>query len=55
MWITPAGGGVWRTNNALARHPDWKYLSGSFGINSIGSIEINPNNPSWNTLWVGTR
>jgi hypothetical protein len=54
MWITPAGGGVWRTENALAPNPKWKYLSGSFGINSAGSITIDPNDPSANTLWVGT-
>jgi hypothetical protein len=54
MWITPAGGGVWRTNNALARHPKWKFLSESFGINSAGSITIDPNDTSSNTLWVGT-
>jgi hypothetical protein len=54
MWITPAGGGVWRTNNALAPHPLWKFLSGSFGINSAGTISIDPNDPSSNTLWVGT-
>lgn len=54
MWITPAGGGVWRTNNALARHPKWTYLGGSFGINAAGTISIDPNDPSGNTLWVGT-
>jgi hypothetical protein len=54
MWITPAGGGVWRTENALAHNVHWRYLSGSFGINSIGSIAIDPNDPSSNTLWVGT-
>jgi hypothetical protein len=54
MWITPAGGGVWRTENALAPHPHWEYLSGSFGINSIGSITIDPNDSTSNTLWVGT-
>jgi hypothetical protein len=54
IWITPAGGGVWRTDNALAPHPKWKYLAGSFGINSAGAITIDPNDPSSNTLWVGT-
>ena len=54
IWITPAGGGVWRTEDALAPQPHWEYLSGSFGINSIGSITIDPNDPSSNTLWVGT-
>ena len=50
MWITPAGGGVWRTENALARHPKWRYLGGSFGINAAGTISIDPNDPSANTL-----
>ena len=54
MWITPAGGGVWRTENALAPNPKWKYLGGSFGINAAGTISIDPNDPSGNTLWVGT-
>ena len=54
MWITPAGGGVWRTEDALANNVRWRYLSGSFGINSIGSITIDPNDSSGNTLWVGT-
>src|SRR5262245_24323661 len=54
MWITPAGGGVWRTENALAPNPKWRYLTGSFGINAVGSITIDPNDPSGNTLWVGT-
>jgi hypothetical protein len=54
MWITPAGGGVWRTENALAPNPHWKYLGGSLGINAAGTITIDPNDPSGNTLWVGT-
>jgi len=54
MWITPAGGGVWRTGNALAPNPKWKYLGGSLGINSAGTISIDPNDSSGNTLWVGT-
>jgi hypothetical protein len=54
MWIGPAGGGIWRTNNALADQPSWTYLSGSFEINSIGSIALDPNDPTDNTLWVGT-
>ncbi len=52
LWATPAGGGVWRTENALASVPTWKYLSGSFGINAVSSIALDPNDP--NTVWVGT-
>ena len=36
MWITPAGGGVWRTENALAPNPKWKYLAGASGSTRPG-------------------
>jgi hypothetical protein len=54
LWIAAAGGGIWRTDNALAGSPTWKYLSESFGINAIGSITLDPNDPRHDTLWVGT-
>ena len=54
LWIANAGGGVWRTNNALARQPNWKYLSMEFEHNSIGSLELDPNDRRANTLWAGT-
>ncbi len=54
MYITPAGGGVWRTDDALARPVDWTYLGGPLGINAAGSVTIDPNDPSGNTIWVGT-
>jgi hypothetical protein len=54
LWIANAGGGVWRTNNALAREPKWKYLSMEFEHNSIGSLELDPNDRRANTLWAGT-
>jgi hypothetical protein len=52
FWATPAGGGVWRTNDALKGQPVWTYLSASFAINSGSSITLDPNNS--NTVWVGT-
>jgi hypothetical protein len=52
LWATAAGGGVWRTNNALATQPVWTYVSGSFGINAAGSVALDPNDS--NTVWVGT-
>ena len=52
LWITAAGGGVWRTDDALRTDPVWTYLSGSFGINSASSIALDPNDS--NTVWVGT-
>jgi len=54
LWASPAGGGIWRTKNALDGEPNWTFLSASFAINSVGSIAVDPNDPSGNTLWVGT-
>lgn len=53
-YITPAGGGVWRTKNALTGEPNWEYLAGPFGINAAGSVYLDPNDPSGNTVYVGT-
>ena len=54
IWVYAAGGGVWRTKNALDGQPNWKFLSAPFGINSGSSIVLDPNDPSGNTLYVGT-
>jgi hypothetical protein len=54
LWLGVAGGGVWRTKNALAGSPSWEFLSGSFGIQAIGSIVVDPNDPSGNTIYAGT-
>jgi hypothetical protein len=54
LWAAPAGGGIWRTKNALSGQPNWQYLSGPFGINAIGSITLDPNDATGNTVWVGT-
>src|SRR5262249_1269805 len=54
LYAGPAGGGIWRTRNALARQPHWRYLSTPLEINSIGSIGLDPNDPTGNPLWVGT-
>jgi hypothetical protein len=54
LFAGPAGGGIWRTKNALDGTPNWEYLSGPFGINTIGSIAIDPNDSTGNTVWVGT-
>jgi photosystem II stability/assembly factor-like uncharacterized protein len=54
LWVGEATSGIWRTDNALANHPQWRYLSGSFDINSVGSITVDPADPTGNTLWVGT-
>ncbi len=54
LWTATSGGGIWRTDNALAGEPHWTYLSASFEGNAVGSITVDPNDPSGNTIWVGT-
>jgi hypothetical protein len=54
LWVFAAGGGVWRTKNALNGQPSWKFLSGDFGIQSGSSITLDPNDPTGNTLYAGT-
>jgi hypothetical protein len=54
MFITASGGGIWRTDDALAPHPHWKYLGGPLGINSAGAVAIDRNDSSGKTVYVGT-
>ena len=54
VWVGAAGGGIWTTNNGLAQHPLWHASSDGMASNSIGSITIDPNDPSGRTLYVGT-
>lgn len=54
MWAGAAGGGIWRTENALTGQPSWTFLSGPFEMNSVSSIVVDPNDASGNTILVGT-
>lgn len=54
LYATPAGGGIWKTKNALDGQPSWEYLGGPLGINAAGSVTIDPNDPTGNTVYVGT-
>jgi len=39
VWAGAAGGGVWRTDNALSGSGvNWTFVSGSFGTNAIGTL-----------------
>ncbi len=51
LWVAAAGGGVWRTDRALASSPNWTFTSGSFGTNAIGTLTYDA--PS-HTLYAGT-
>ncbi|MDQ5820752.1 MAG: hypothetical protein M3540_04855 [Actinomycetota bacterium] len=55
LWIANANGGVWRTENALEREQfNWKYLSEEFEHNSVASLELDPNDNNFSTIWAGT-
>src|SRR5437667_2185154 len=51
LWVGAAGGGVWRTNNALANPPNWTFVSGSFATNAIGTLTYDA---ATATLYAGT-
>src|SRR5438552_3310881 len=54
LWAGTAGGGVWRTDDALAANPSWTGLTGVLALNSVGALVADPNDSSGNTLYVGT-
>src|SRR5262245_59455827 len=52
VWVGAAGGGVWRTDNALSGSgPSWTFISDSFGTNAIGTLTFDAAN---NALYAGT-
>ena len=55
IWVGASGGGVWRTDNALAKDPDWKQLSpGDLDQTSVGTLAFDPTDKKGNTLYLGT-
>jgi len=54
LWAAPAGGGVWRADNALTGEPHWSYLATPFGINAVGALVVDPNDPTGDTIYAGT-
>ncbi|MEP6640047.1 MAG: exo-alpha-sialidase [Chloroflexota bacterium] len=56
LYLAAAGGGVWVTDKALHSNPSqrWEFTSGSFLTNAIGSLLVDPSDPSGNTVYAGT-
>ena len=54
LFIGAAGGGVWRTNNALTKQPNWKQVSADIPTNAIGSMAVDPNDATGRTVYAGT-
>ena len=51
VWMAAAGGGIWRSDNALASDPRWTFLSNGFGTNAIGTLIYDAKSQ---TLYAGT-
>ncbi len=51
LWLAAAGGGMWRTDDALATNPAWTFISGSFATNAIGVLTYDAGS---GTLYAGT-
>src|SRR3954469_17960787 len=54
LWVAAAGGGIWRTNNALATTPAWIAPPDSLPTNAFGALPIGPNGATGNTLYAGS-
>ena len=55
VWATPAGGGVWRTDDALSANPKWRRLTdNALDQHSTGALYLDPTDPKHKTLYLGT-
>jgi hypothetical protein len=54
LWVAAAGGGIWRTDNALAATPAWIAPPASLPTNAFGSLIVDPNDATGKTLYAGS-
>ncbi|HET7697066.1 MAG TPA: hypothetical protein VFK57_15245 [Vicinamibacterales bacterium] len=55
LWVGTAGGGVWRSDDAMhADDAGWRWIGAGLGTNNIGSLALDPNDESGGTIYVGT-
>jgi hypothetical protein len=55
LYVAAAGGGVWKTNNALGPTQAWKQISeDDIPSTAIGSLYIDPTDPTGRTIYAGT-
>jgi PASTA domain/Divergent InlB B-repeat domain len=52
LYVAAAGGGIWKTTNALASQPAWTDKTDGLASNAIGSLAVDPKNA--NVIWAGT-
>ena len=55
VWAGVSGGGVWRTENALAPNPNWQQVGPEdLEQNSVGTLILDQSDRKNNTLYLGT-
>ncbi len=53
LWVGATNGGIWKTVNATAASPSWTPLTDAQTSLSIGAMELDPSDPTANTLIAG--
>jgi uncharacterized membrane protein len=54
LWVGTAGGGVFRTNDALAAEPVWESKSSGLTSSAIGFLARDPGDETGRTIYAGT-
>jgi hypothetical protein len=54
LYVGSAGGGVFRTDNALAPVPRWRSVSEGLTSIAIGALALDPRDRTGNTVYAGT-
>src|SRR5215210_3689405 len=55
LWAGTAGGGVWRTDNAVTPDPEWKQVApDDLEQNSVGQLVLDPTDRKHDTLYLAT-
>src|SRR3954469_23545423 len=53
-WMTAAGGGIWRTDDALAASVSWTPSTAGLTTGAFGSLVVDPTDRTGNTLYAGS-
>src|SRR4051812_33502892 len=54
LWMAAAGGGLWRTDDALGASVQWTPLMTGLTTGAFGSLVVDPSDPTGNSLWAGS-
>ena len=54
LYVGASGGGVWRTDDALAANPSWEQITHNLAQFSVGTLTLDPTDASGRTIYLGT-